>query len=68
MADCWQAVAERRPTFPDLVNRLEVLLNPPRKRQPTVSSAATDEEPLYANTADPSSVGDVRHSSASHNA
>lgn len=67
MADCWQMVAERRPTFPDLVNRLEVLLNPPRRRRPTVDSAA-DEEPLYANATDPSSVGDVPRSSACPNA
>lgn len=30
MTDCWQESPERRPTFTDLVNRIELLLNPPR--------------------------------------
>ena len=30
MMDCWQESPERRPTFTDLVNRIELLLNPPR--------------------------------------
>lgn len=63
MADCWQKVAERRPSFPDLVNRLEVLLNPPRKRYPT--SSAADEEPLYVNVAEPASPGHFRPPPAS---
>ena len=32
MMDCWDEIPERRPTFADLVNRLELLLNPPKKR------------------------------------
>lgn len=50
MSDCWQEVPERRPTFTDLVNRLELLLNPPKKRQSAV--AETEEEPTYINVAD----------------
>lgn len=42
MGECWNEVPERRPTFTDLVNRLELLLNPPKKR-------GAEEEPLYIN-------------------
>jgi len=63
MTDCWQKIAERRPTFPDLVNRLEILLNPPRKRQP--NGLSSEEEPLYVNTTDPSSPSYLRPAAAS---
>ena len=48
MSDCWHEVPERRPTFTDLVNRLELLLNPP-KPHPQPSEV---EEPTYINVAD----------------
>jgi len=50
MSDCWHDVPEQRPTFTDLVNRLELLLNPPKKRQSSVPE--TDDEPTYINVAD----------------
>ena len=50
MSDCWHEVPERRPTFTDLVNRLELLLNPPKKRQS--GTAEVEEEPTYINVAD----------------
>ena len=50
MLDCWLEVPERRPTFTDLVNRLELLLNPPKKNR---SSKETEDEPTYINVTDP---------------
>jgi len=50
MTDCWHEVPERRPTFTDLVNRLELLLNPPKKHQS--GAPETEEEPTYINVAD----------------
>jgi len=50
MTDCWHEVPERRPTFTDLVNHLELLLNPPKKHQSGVPE--TEEEPTYINVAD----------------
>jgi len=50
MSDCWHEVPERRPTFTDLVNRLELLLNPPKKRQS--GNTEPEEEPTYINVAD----------------
>lgn len=50
MTDCWLEVPERRPTFTDLVNRLELLLNPPKKNRSVVKE--TEEEPTYINVAD----------------
>lgn len=44
MMDCWQALPEARPTFTDLVNRIELLLNPTR---PTGEGA--EHEPSYLN-------------------
>ncbi|ESO07516.1 hypothetical protein HELRODRAFT_110475 [Helobdella robusta] len=49
MNDCWLEIPERRPTFTDLVNRLEVLLNPPKRRR---VSQKEDDEPLYINARD----------------
>ncbi|KAK2152664.1 hypothetical protein LSH36_322g03037 [Paralvinella palmiformis] len=43
MTDCWSRYPENRPTFADLVNRLELLLNPPKKRQ------SDSHEPMYVN-------------------
>ncbi len=45
MLDCWDAIPERRPTFADLVNRLELLLNPPKRRD----VGANPDEPMYIN-------------------
>ena len=53
MTDCWLDVPERRPTFTDLVNRLEVLLNPPKRHQ--AGTEVVDDEPTYMNTSDPKS-------------
>jgi len=54
MTDCWQEIPERRPTFTDLVNRLEMLLNPPKKRA-TAASPTVDDEAIYMNMTDSSS-------------
>ena len=51
MSDCWLEVPERRPTFTDLVNRLELLLNPPQKKHHS-GTAEEEEEPTYINVAD----------------
>jgi len=51
MSDCWLEVPERRPTFTDLVNRLELLLNPPQKKHHS-GTAEVEEEPTYINVAD----------------
>ena len=44
MLDCWHTDPEIRPTFIDLVNRIELLLNPPKRR---VTEEPT--EPMYVN-------------------
>ena len=46
MLACWHADPDMRPIFVDLVNRLEVLLNPPKRR--TVSEEDSGE-PMYVN-------------------
>ena len=33
MLECWNAEPILRPTFVDLVNRIELILNPPRKQK-----------------------------------
>jgi len=33
MCECWHARPEKRPSFIDLVNQLELLLNPPSKKR-----------------------------------
>lgn len=48
MLDCWQALPEARPTFTDLVNRIELLLNPQQSR------ASSDSEPNYLNVVETS--------------
>jgi len=50
MTDCWHNVPETRPTFTDLVNRLELLLNPPKKNRSVVREV--EDEPTYINVAD----------------
>ena len=60
MTDCWNASPELRPTFNDLVNRLEHLLSPPRGAgaqggQDGASSSpggTRSGEPTYINVAD----------------
>ena len=59
MMDCWEAIPERRPSFTDLVNRLEVLLSPP-KRQSGLSTP--DGEPTYINVTDQESQGYLKPS------
>ena len=51
MTDCWNEVPERRPTFTDLVNRLELLLNPPKPSHQG-NTEQPEEEPTYINVAD----------------
>ena len=46
MLDCWHADPDIRPSFIDLVNRIELLLNPPKKR---VSEPEQSNEPMYVN-------------------
>lgn len=46
MMDCWQALPEARPTFTDLVNRIELLLTPSQKR---ASGDGETNEPNYLN-------------------
>lgn len=46
MTDCWQALPEARPTFTDLVNRIELLLAPSQKRD---SGDGETNEPNYLN-------------------
>ena len=46
MLDCWHADPDIRPSFIDLVNRIELLLNPPKKR---VSNEHEQTEPMYVN-------------------
>jgi hypothetical protein len=58
MTDCWHNVPETRPTFPDLVNRLELLLNPPKRNRAVVKES--EEEPTYINVTDPE-VHDYLH-------
>ena len=45
MCECWHAKPEQRPTFIDLVNQLELLLNPPSKRRFPLDNS----EPMYMN-------------------
>ena len=57
MTDCWQELPERRPTFTDLVNRIEVLLNPPRTKNTDKHSDNT-KEPTYINVKDEEYIQD----------
>ena len=41
MMSCWDVNTKTRPSFGDLVNSLELVLNPPTMN--------TEEEPLYMN-------------------
>ena len=45
MCECWHAKPEKRPSFIDLVNQLELLLNPPSKRRFPLDGG----EPMYMN-------------------
>lgn len=45
MCDCWHAKPEKRPSFIDLVNQLELLLNPPSKKRFPLDGG----EPMYMN-------------------
>jgi hypothetical protein len=45
MIDCWHADPDMRPSFTDLVNRIEVLLNPPKRKVRDENSG----EPMYMN-------------------
>lgn len=50
MIECWHAEPQTRPSFTDLVNRIEILLYPPGKRPtPSQASDGTEGEPLYMN-------------------
>ena len=50
MMDCWTEVPEHRPTFTDLVNRLELLLTPPQEGgSGGGGSRPTSREPTYLN-------------------
>ena len=44
MLECWSVNPDERPLFADLVNSLELLINPP-EQQPS----SDDGEPLYMN-------------------
>lgn len=46
MLECWHADPDIRPTFTDLVNRIELLLNPPRRK---VHEDTSGDEPMYVN-------------------
>ena len=48
MCSCWDIYPERRPTFTDLVNRLEMLLNPPAAAPPPPQA---NDEHTYINLA-----------------
>lgn len=48
MMDCWNAEPVMRPTFTDLVNRIELILNPPKK-----DNRASTKEPQYFNVDKP---------------
>lgn len=52
MQACWQENPKKRPTFIDLVNTMELMLNPPPKR-PTPEEDG--EEPMYMNVTRPES-------------
>ena len=46
MLSCWHADPDMRPEFVDLVNRLGLLLNPPKRR---AVSEEDSGEPMYVN-------------------
>jgi hypothetical protein len=52
MTDCWNGEPVLRPTFTDLVNRIELVLNPPKK------GAAAAKEPQYLNIDKPAANQD----------
>ena len=45
MLTCWDENPKTRPSFGDLVNCLELILNPTKAQQPKTE----EEEPLYMN-------------------
>lgn len=52
MLECWSGVPERRPSFGGLVNRIEVLVNPPQSLQqhndgPTYNNIAGQDSGEY---------------------
>ena len=50
MTDCWHAEPEIRPSFTDLVNRIELMLNPPPKTPARTSTQQPEEgEQIYMN-------------------
>ena len=57
MLDCWHADPDIRPSFIDLVNRIELLLNPPRKRE-----SEEPFEPMYMNIRNTTSTEYLRPS------
>ena len=60
MLQCWNKIPERRPTFSELVNQIEILLNPSRNQpqQQRSGDASEVEEPSYINVADQDDDGD----------
>ena len=56
MLDCWHEIPERCPSFADLVNRLEMLLNPSKKNEPSIPEAPPANEPMYMNISKTDSV------------
>ena len=59
MLDCWHTDPEIRPSFIDLVNRIELLLNPPKRR---VVEEQQQAEPMYVNIAKSNSTEYLRPS------
>jgi hypothetical protein len=50
MLDCWNAQPILRPSFTDLVNRIELMLNPTaRPKPPSTAAAAEEPEQIYMN-------------------
>ena len=52
MLDCWNENPHRRPTFTDLVNTIELMLNPQQHEEPEEEE---EEEPMYMNITRPES-------------
>ena len=49
MYRCWMRNPDERPTFADLVNRLELIINPPRPTHGGDTDAPLEQEPIYMN-------------------